>query len=286
MTNIQILSGLIILVLMVIKPFLYKPAAEHFPAELSSVFTSVWLVAAIALTFPFLGHDFIGQMPDVFLSPFFLVSVLKGVLLWLFIKIQQIVNRYSTSSSVFFGFMSLALSALVNNLFFNEGLTRFQLVSICCFGVLGAAFMMKGDAKRLSGRGKIFFILMIVLGAFFSVVDHLAIPRLGWYGHLVSSYLAMFIVCLIHGVSGADIKKVLQKKELVVAGIFYAVSEFFVIFASINLLPVSFVSLFTRLAVPVVMLISAYRFKEQTLSNQLMFGLVALILALPLVLMK
>ena len=66
MTDIQIFSGLIILVLMVIKPFLYKPAAEHFPAELSSVFTSVWLVAAIALTLPFLGHDFIEQMPGVF----------------------------------------------------------------------------------------------------------------------------------------------------------------------------------------------------------------------------
>ena len=286
MSGIQIFSGLFICILMIIKPFLYKPAARHFPAELSAVFTCMWLMAAILLTFPFLGRSFVEQIPELPATPFFWISIAKGVALWGFTGVQQVINKDSTSSSVFFGFMSLALSALVNNLFFNEGLTRFQLVSICCFGVLGAAFMMKGDAKRLSGRGKIFFILMIVLGAFFSVADHLVIPQIGWYGHLVSSYLAMFVVCLIHGVSGADIKKVLQKKELVVAGIFYAVSEFFVIFASINLLPVSFVSLFTRLAVPVVMLISAYRFKEQTLSNQLMFGLVALILALPLVLMK
>lgn len=286
MTNIQIFSGLLICVMMIIKPFLYKPAARHFPAELSAVFTCMWLMAAILLTFPFWGISFIRQMPEVFVTPFFWISVAKGIGLWKFTSIQQSVNKESTSSAVFWGFIALALSCLVNNLFFYEGLKSFQLFCICCFGVLGAAFMIRGDAKRLSAKGKIFFVLMVILGAFFSVADHLAIPQIGWYGHLVSSYFAMFVACLMQGVSKADMIKIFKKRELAVAGSFNAIAEFFVIFASINLLPVSFVSLFNRLSVPIVMLISAYYFKEQTIRNQLIFGILALLLALPLILIR
>ena len=83
-----------------------------------------------------------------------------------------------------------------------------------------------------------------------------------------------------------NIVKIFKKRELAVAGSFNAIAEFFVIFASINLLPVSFVSLFNRLSVPIVMLISAYYFKEQTIRNQLIFGILALLLALPLILIR
>lgn len=286
MSGIQIFSGLFICILMIIKPFLYKPAARHFPAELSAVFTCMWLMAAILLTFPFLGRSFVEQMPELPATPFFWISIAKGVALWGFTGVQQVINKDSTSSSVFFGFIALALSCLVNNLFFNEGLAPFQLFCICCFGVLGVAFMIFGDARRLSGKGKLLFVLMVVLGAFFSVADHLAIPQVGWYGHLLLSYSAMLAACLLRGITKADIISVFGRRELAVAGIFNAVGEFFVIFASINLLPVSFVSLFNRLSVPIVMLVSAYVFREQTMRNQLVFGILALLLAIPLILFR
>ena len=67
---------------------------------------------------------------------------------------------------------------------------------------------------------------------------------------------------------------------------FYAASEFLVIFASINILPVSIVAVFLRLSVPVVMIYSAIRYKEQSLKNQLVFALIAITLALPIILIK
>ena len=75
-------------------------------------------------------------------------------------------------------------------------------------------------------------------------------------------------------------------KNIIYAGIFYAVTEFLVIYASINILPVSIVAVFLRLSVPVVMVYSAIRYKEQSLKNQLSFAIVAILLALPIILIK
>ena len=150
MTVFQIFIGLLIMSSMIIRPFLYKPAAKLFPAEMSAAFTSTWLVLGLIITFPIFGHLLTDNFNQTISSPYLLLSVVKGLLLWWLIKLQQIVNKESTSSSVFFGFIALALGSLANNMFFNEGLKIFQLVCICGFGVLGLLFMIKGDARRLS----------------------------------------------------------------------------------------------------------------------------------------
>lgn len=286
MTLFQIFIGLLILFAMVLRPFVYKPAARYFPAEMSSAFTSVWLMVGLALSFPFFGHLITDNAKEIFYSPYWLLSVLKGILLWWMINLQQVVNKESTSSSVFFGFIALALGSLANNLFFHEGLKLFQLVCICGFGVLGGAFMFRGDARRLSIKGVVAFWAIVLCGAVFMVTDHLAIPSVGWYTHLLVSSAAWFFVSWAHGISRADFRKIFSLPSLYVAGICYVITEFLVIYSSTNLLPVSFVGIFMRLAAPVVMVISALRYKEQSWQNQLLFGLVALALALPLILFK
>ncbi|MDY4885408.1 MAG: hypothetical protein SO141_04060 [Alphaproteobacteria bacterium] len=286
MTVFQIFIGLLIMSSMIIRPFLYKPAAKLFPAEMSAAFTSTWLMLGLAVTFPIFGHLLTDNFNQTISSPYLLLSVAKGLLLWWLIKLQQIVNKESTSSSVFFGFIALALGSLANNLFFNEGLKIFQLVCICGFGILGVLFMLKGDARRLSVKGQISFWLIVLFAATFSVTDHLAIPRIGWYPHLLFSSAVMFGAALLHGISNQDFKNIFRDKNLAVAGAFYVVSEFLIIYSSINLLPVSFVAVFMRLAAPTVMVISALKYKEQSWQNQLIFGLAALALAVPLIFIK
>lgn len=286
MTIFQIFIGLLITASMIIRPFLYKPAAKFFPAEMSAAFTSTWLMFGLAVTFPIFGHLFTDNLTATITSPYLLLSVVKGGLLWCVVKLQQVVNRESTSSSVFFGFIALALGSLVNNLFFNEGLKNFQLICICGFGVLGILFMLKGDARRLSAKGQISFCLIVIFAATFSVTDHLAIPQTGWYPHLLFSSVTMFIAALLHGISRQDFKNIFCNKELAVAGAFYVVSEFLIVYSSINLLPVSFVAVFMRIAAPAVMVISALKYKEQSPLNQLIFGLSALALAIPLIFIK
>ncbi len=286
MTNFQLAIGFLLTFCMVLRPILYKPAAQFFKINLSVLFTSVWLLIGLVITFPILGHLFTDRAEEVLTSPYLLLSVIKGVSLWLLVKLQQSINKESTSSSTFYLFTAMALASLLNNMFFHEGLKVFQLVCVLGFGVLGCVFFIYGDAKRLSRKNKIAFILATFICALFGVEDHLAIPRIGWYPHLLVSSIFMFLMCFFDKISKQDIISVFKNKILVKAGVFYTVSEFLIIYASTNILPVSFVALFMRLATPIVMIISAIKYKEQTLKNQLVFGIISLMLALPLILIK
>lgn len=283
MTLFQMLIGLLILLTMVARPFLYKPCVKYFPAELSATYTSVWLLVGLAISWPFLGHLFTDNFTKITTSPYIWLSILKGILLWAMIKFQQVVNKESTSSSVFFGFVAMALGSLVNNLFFKEGLALFQIICIYALGVLGIIFILRGDAGRLSLTGKIDFILIILIGATFSVFDHLAIPQVGWYAHIFFSSVFMYLACVVKGISKQDYRNIFCNYQVVIAGIVYSVSEFLIIYASVNLMPVSFVAVFMRMAAPIVMLISAVMYREQSIKNQLTFGGLALLFVLPLI---
>ena len=283
MSLFQLFIGFLILISTTLRPILYKPAAKHFPPELSAAFTSSWLIVGLILTFPIFGHLYYDNALKITTSAYLLLAVLKGLLLWFTVKLQQKINKTSTSSSVFFGFISMALGSLINNLFFKEGLALFQVLCICGLGILGLMFVLKGDAKTLSKKGKIDFGIIILVGATFSITDHLAIPQIGWYPYLLFSSLAMFIACLISGISKQDYHNIFLNKSVAFAGIFYTISEFLIIYASINILPVSFVGVFMRMSAPIVMIISALVYKEQSLKNQLTFGALAMLLTLPLI---
>ena len=284
MSLFQIAVGFLLLASWVARPLLYKPAAKYFKPEVSSLFTSCWLLVGLAITFPFLGHllEFKGQ--NVLFSPYILISIYKGVTLFYLISMQQAINKNSTSSSVFLGFIALALGALVNNLFFHENLGVVKVFCIVCFGVLGFLFLQKGDAKRLSRKDLYYFIIVAVIMASYTVADHLAIPRVGWYAHLLVSSIAMFLTSMVYKASKESLKVIFTNKMIIIAGVFYTLSEFFVIYASYNILPVSIVAVFLRLSTPIIMVISAVKYKEQDVKNQLGFGLAAIILALPIIL--
>ena len=286
MSFFQLLIGLLIFVSMVTRPFLYKPCVKYFPAELSAAFTSIWLVLGLIITFPFFYPLLSDNFSNIIFSPYLLLSIAKGVLLWWMIKLQQDINKDSTSSSVFWGFIALALGSLINNLFFNEGLPLLQLLCICGLGIMGFLFMFLGDAKRLSFYGKFYFILITLIGASFSVFDHLVISHIGWYPHLLFSSVCMFITCLFFGISKHDYYNIFTNKEVVIAGIVYVSSEFLIVYASVNLLPVSLVAVFMRIAAPVVMIFSALKYNEQSLKNQLIFGSIAILFVLPLIFAK
>lgn len=286
MSEFQIFIGILLLMTWVIKPFLYKPAAVYFPSEMSSVFTGIWLVIGLILTFPLFGHLLIQDGKNMLFSPYALIAVYKGVSLFYLISLQQAINKTSTSSSVFLSFIALAIGALFNNLFFNENLSNIQLGCIVGFGLLGIAFLKKGDAKTLSLKDKIFFMITTLIMASYTISDHIAIPQIGWYPYLLVSSLALFVVGILHVSGLKNLKFVFTNKIVVCAGIFYTLSEFLVIYVSINILPVSIVGVFLRLSVPIVMLISAVKYKEQNIKNQFVFGTVAILLALPILLGK
>ena len=286
MNIFQILIGITILLCSATRPVLYKPAAQYFPTKLSSAFTSTWLVIGLIATFPIFGNLITNNITIIVSSPQTLLSILKGILLFMMIKFQQEVNKESTSSSVFFGFIALSLSSLVVNCFFKEGLSIIALSCICGFGMLGTLFFLMGDAKRLSLKGRIAFTIIVLLSATMTVIDHIVILKINWYPHLFITSLTMFLCCFVSGISKQDFKNIIKNKTTALAGFFYVISEFLVIYSSVNILPVSFVSLFNRLAAPVVMLFSALKYHEQTWKNQMIFGILAILLTIPIIFYK
>lgn len=286
MSLFQLCVGFLLLISWVVRPLLYKPIAEHFPAKQSATFTAFYLVLGLLFTYHFLGNLIVFKNQNVLYSPYILVSVYKGVALFYFISLSQLINKKSLSSSVFLSFIAMALGCLANNIFFNENLGLIKVLCICGFGVLGLLFLYKGDGKRLSYKGVYFFFVATLIMASFTVSDHVAIPKVGWYAHLLVSSVVMCMVCFFYRDSKNAFRIVLKNKKIVLAGMFYMITEFLVIYASINILPVSIVAVFLRLSVPVVMVISAIKYKEQNIKNQLAFSLVAILLALPIILIK
>ena len=285
MTMLQIFIGLLITFGMVLRPFLYKKCVEFYPADLSSTFTSLWLLVALFITAPVLGHLYWDYAWEITCSPYLALSILKGILLCKMIKMQQIINKQSTSSSVFFGFIAIALGSLTINIFFNEGLALTKLICICALGILGILFVLIGDARNLPYKSKIYFILIILIVSSFTVIDHVAIPNVGWYSHLLFSSLAMFLMCFKAGITKQDYLNIFRNKYIICAGIVYSASEFLIIYASINILPVSIVGIFLRLSAPIVMILSAYKYHEKSIKNQAIFGIIALVLTLPIILL-
>ena len=286
MTLTQFLTGILLMLLWAGRPIVYKPVAQYFPLKISPAFASSWLLIGLILTFPLLGHLLTDNIKEVFLSPYLLLAIYKGVTLFYLLELQQVINKDSTSSMAFLNFIALALGALTNNLFFHEGLGTIKVICILGFGLLGLIFLKRGDAQRLSFKQKLAFIAVALLVASYTVSDHLAIPQLGWYPYLLINSVVMFITSLFHGISCKDLKNIFKNKAIITAGLVYTISEFFVMYASIKILPVSIVAVFLRLSVPLVMVYSALRYHEQSLKNQLTFGLIAIALALPIILIK
>jgi len=187
---------------------------------------------------------------------------------------------------VFLNFIALGLAVLANNLFFNEGLGLIKVCAISGFGILGFVFLRLGDAKRLSKKQKLAFVFTAVMVASYTVSDHLALPKLGWYPYLLFTSLFLFITSLLNGITKKDFKNIFKNKTLAYAGILYTVCEFFLMYASLNILPVTVASLFLRLSIPLVMIYSSLRYHEQSLKNQLTFATIAFLLALPIILIK
>ena len=279
MTIFQIFVGVSILVLSFFRPLLYKPVAEKYSSRFSPFFISIWMVIGIILMYPFVQSGVKSLVEEVKNNPYSLLAgCLKGGAVWGAVWSSQFINRKSMSSSVFFPFISLSLAAVVLNLFFDENLKFIHLVSIVLLG-----FCAFGDAKRMNFDEKRMFVIAVLFAGGCSVLDHVGIRGLGWYWYLAVSNIVMFGLAIFRGLKEWNIKDVFLEKQVAMAGMFTICYEVLLIASMIAVLPVSFVSFFMRLSAPVVMVFSAIKFKEQTVKNQLIFGGLAILLALPMI---
>ena len=83
MTLLQYAAILALLGISIIKPFLYRPLAEKYPANFAPEFTVAWIMPFILLSLPFMYPYLIDAVPTIKAHPTsFVLTVLKGVLIW------------------------------------------------------------------------------------------------------------------------------------------------------------------------------------------------------------
>jgi hypothetical protein len=255
-----------------------KPCADHFKSKENTYFISTWILLSGTVA---IVSSWEGAKPFLY-SPLLIFSVLKGFIVWNSTKISTEILKENVSSISFQHFISLGVSALILNAFFGETLSIIAQLSILFMGILGLLFFIVGPGSKLSKEGlkrltKLIFLVMSLI-----IIDHIVIKNTHWALHLFIYAVSFFTISLISSHSLKNWEKIFIQKETLIAGSVIAFAEILFMF-SMSLMPISLAVFFARLTIPLIMVYSSIKYKEDKWSHELFFGALAIIFALPII---
>ncbi|MCL2439540.1 MAG: hypothetical protein FWD15_03430 [Alphaproteobacteria bacterium] len=276
------LIGLLITSLIVARAFSVKSGTRTLDSEAITLSSSLFLVVIIWAMWPIMGADasFNG------LSPITLIAgMAKGAFIYYGLKLGTDVARESNSAANFRGFIAISIAAPINAIFLGDNITAIQVLSCIGLGALGLAFFFRGAASELSRKGKIFFAGATLIQAACPVADQIGIPPSNWYMYILISMNTAFAFSVIayrkmlgEAVAG------FRLPIMWAIGALFAISELVVIYSAGNILGPSLTGTFFVLSAPIIMIGSAYLHSERTPREQLLFGVLAFVIALPIIL--
>jgi hypothetical protein len=271
----MILFGLLITALVAARMISVKVGARTLDAASISLSSAAFLCASLWALFPVFGFGAVS-------APAIAAGVLKGICVYWCVKLGAEVAKSMNSASVFASFIALGIGAPINSELLGEGLSMAQLSSCIGLGVLGVAFMLKGAAVELSRSDMRKFLLLVATFAANMCLDRFALSRTDWYSHALVSNTVFFIVSLSS--AGFAPLAELARPTMLGIGLIYTACDFTILYGYANVTGVSMGGVFQRLANPIVMIMSAYIWHERTPAEQLVFGGLAFLLVLPLLL--
>ncbi|MCK5518951.1 MAG: hypothetical protein KAI61_06010 [Alphaproteobacteria bacterium] len=247
------------------------------------IFISIWTLLGIAGVSPVFGHLWAEGWEKFMAEPHLLaLSVLKGCLLYLLFVISQELIKESLSSNHYVRPMSIGLIAIVNSTL-GEQLNMGQWFAALGLCVLSAAFFFKGHLSDLSRRGKITYIKLVVLSVFLSSLDHVLTKNSNWFSLLlVSNTVLLFLSLALNRKRIAVLKDALFHKAALLAGFFFMATELVKFYQMVSINPVSVVVTVQAATTPVILVLSAFLWKERTVREQLVWGVLAFIVSLAL----
>lgn len=279
MTSIELLFFFLIFASISARSIAYKILSKHCSSSVFPLMGTIWYLIGIVILYPFY-QDLLTL--DKILQPVVILSVIKGIVVWIIFDLQQKVTKQSLSSSVFYMPIGLGLAAVIN-IFFKENLSHTAWLSIIALMILGALFFIFGHAKELDKKHKLYFIGMILCFIYFVVSNHIVIYATNWYVHFTIIGLSMFSFLLLKRPKKSDLQKTFSPPALIVGLVFLA-AEIILTYSTVTIMPASTTSLASSLSVPFVMVISAFIYKEGGWKEQLLFGGLAYIFCIPLLL--
>ena len=284
MTLASFLAGILITTIIVLRAFTVKIGTKNFSSKQITFAIASYRVIFLIITIPFM-YDLLLPLKEINTNQYIplLACIIKGIILSFSLKYTAEIAKESNSSSVFAGFISLGIGAIINSFFLSEHLTYPQLFSCIALSILGVIFFFKGPACELGKYVKKLFILLIILSISNMILDKIGIGGFNWYiyGMISSSVYFLNSTFFLLREKQYNCFKQLRQPILIAIGTIFTISEFAILYSMQHFLSVSITFLFMRIATPIIMLLSAYIYKERTPKEQLLFGILALLFALP-----
>lgn len=248
------------------------------------VFVSVWVLAGLAATAPVFadlwrdGFVFLQQHPLMLA-----LAVGKGVLLYVLLVVSQQLMQISLSSRHYVTPLAVGILSVTNALL-GEQLAPGQWASALGLCALAAAFFFKGHLSDLNRTSRIHYALLVGLSVLLGSLDHALLSHgMNWCTLLGVSHVVLLLlsVILLRG-QMAVWKSALFAAPAILAGLTYAATELVKFYQQVSINPVTAVVTVQASTKPFIMLLAAWVWKERTAREQLVWGVMALLVMLPL----
>lgn len=275
-------------VLMLINKLSMKWASDVLDARTAPIFTPAWILLGLAVTFPLFKDVAMVGYEKMQLSTLGLVmAIVKGFGFYAFLIYKQRLSTLSLSSTLYGGPIAVALAAIGAS-FLGEDLNIYQWMAIMALGLSGVAFMLKGHIRDVQDpKAFTYFFINIMLAAFLIVVDHTGVLHSNWYAFLAVSNGVTLILALILNVrSLQNIKSAFFARPAIIAGFIFVTFELVKFYQIVTITPATVMGAVALAGGPIVMVLSALIWKERTVKEQLLWGLWAVLMLIPLIFLK
>lgn len=248
------------------------------------VFVSLWVLAGLAATAPAFmplwteGYAFLLAHPVMFA-----LAAGKGVLLYGLLVTSQQLMQISLSSRHYVTPLAVGILSVCNS-FLGEQLSVGQWASALGLCALAAAFFFKGHLADLDRRSRFHYAALVGISVVLGALDHALLSKgMNWCILLAVSHIVLLLmaVVLLHR-QAAVWKTALFALPAVLAGLTYAATELVKFYQQVTINPVTAVVTVQASTKPVIMLLAALVWKERTAREQLVWGVLALLVMLPL----
>ncbi len=275
---LALLFGLTILHLVTLK--VCSVTLDHRTAPL---FISVWTLAGLAAASPLFGHLWVEGWGKFMANPAILgLTILKGGLLCYLFVLSQELMKVSLSSRHYVTPMAVGIMT-VSNSFFGERLMPHELFVGFALCALAVTFFLKGHLSELDRRGRLAYAKLVLISAGLSTLDQVITRESNWYALLTVSYIVVFVMAVVWNFrTPANFRAAMLTRNAALAGILYAATELVKFYQQVTINPVTVVVITQALTKPVILVLSALIWKERTVKEQLVWGGLAFLIALPL----
>lgn len=253
---------------------------DHRTAPL---FISGWTLLGVLAVSPFYGHLLNEGWAKMMAEPHLLVlTIFKGAMLYFLFVISQKLMAVSLSSRHYVSPLSVGLVAIVNS-FFGEALELQEWFAALGLCALAAAFFFKGHLADLDRQSRFHYAQLVGIAVLLAALDQILTKNSNWYTLLLISNLTLFTVSIAaHGRDVKLMRDAFLHKSAAYAGLFYAATELVKFYQQVTINPVTVVMTVQAMTKPVILVLGALIWKERTVKEQLVWGILAFLVILPL----